>query len=762
MPPEDKVRTGALDRPLDGGFCGRITVTWAAETPLLIGAESGKTRDGQAIYGPLRLGAEGAYVLPGASLRGCIRPAAEIVAGARLTQINAHHRYGLRDFDHPRIRRINEHGEEESLLARNKVKAGWLRRKGATEADGFEIVPCRDWKTIAIADLPCRGQAPNEYQWRWTWLGTEVKERYLQAGLTLRSPTGGEAVDASNAPSDPRKRASLLNRLFVDFSSGPKRSFAPIAAATQPVGELKPTSGGGGEAGTLVFSNRSPARPSAEEIERKERNREPGQPKKREYVFFDDPSATAFDVPKEAWERFVLINTVPGKNRREPDGSWGELHGSLALPDGRLPVFYIGDPADPRDFEFGLTRFFKVAHAFSVGDMRDRVAQHVPKKIDQEEAFETDFVETLFGYVYERDEVFTPDAIRNAEQSDDKRAAPADLARRGRVAFGFARLLNAGGAVESAVQETIMGAPRASYAPFYLAGQFKDYSQADDKQTRLAGRKRYLPRYSRDRLAASGSELPQRLKDQIERLIKSGTQPSAQIKSHLRFLGPRRSGDELRFRGDLRVHNVSAAELGALLWVLTHGGDPAKPCRHMLGRGKPFGFGQMRVVSIGLDLDANDAEAEGLVKEPEAWERPDANGGHEGWAPDGGVSLAPFLRAFHAYMESARPGWPDLPDLREFLAAANPALAEALQTGGDGPDGRLRYPWLQNPDPSLKSASDPAERRKRNEFSYNRRLSNRSTQHVDPPKDPQRYLPAAPSGHAAGLGPDAKVKVPYL
>ena len=41
-------------------------------------------------------------------------------------------------------------------------------------------------------------------------------------------------------------------------------------------------------------------------------------------------------------------------------------------------------------------------------------------------------------------------------------------------------------------EKTVMGAPKASYAPFYLSGAEKDWSSAT---AQLAGRKRYLARH---------------------------------------------------------------------------------------------------------------------------------------------------------------------------------------------------------------------------------------------------------------------------
>jgi CRISPR-associated protein (TIGR03986 family) len=310
--------------------------------------------------------------------------------------------------------------------------------------------------------------------------------------------------------------------------------------------------------------------------------------------------------------------------------------------------------------EFGLTRFFKIAHKYSIGDVLDRESVHkLPDPMD----FTPDMVEALFGYVLEKSD-FKPDSAQSE-------------ARKGRVAFGFAKLVNAEDATEGPVIETIMGAPRASFAPFYLRGRYKDYSDLD---TRLAGRKRYIPRFRREDLADAPQNLVKSLKHQIERLNRDPASLRDVI-SRLSFLQHRTKGGELLFRSEIRLHNVSAVELGLLLWVLTHGGDPSKPYRHQIGRGKPFGAGQTRVENLRLALRPNDAAAQArlIAIDPQ---------GGEGWTRDG-LDPKPFLRAFEAYMAKNWSGWPKVTSVEQWLNAAKPAYGAA-----EASRGRFEYPAL--------------------------------------------------------------------
>jgi hypothetical protein len=665
VPPEAAVLASPLDEPLAEGFCGTLRVDWVAETPLLIGQETGE-RDGRdAVIGPVRLD-DNRWIIPGSTIRGCLRAAVEIVAGARLGQINGHHHYSLRDFEHPRFRQ--QVGDLSlSLLA--DVKAGWLRRV-ANDPPRYEIEPCRAWHTIATADLPFKDCA-DQYVWRHNWLTTPLPQRYRAAM---------EPVPPPGTPFGP-----------INFATQPLRKFT--AQPRGSVGDLKPDADGD-IAGRLVFSNRSLSAPPPATIETMERERKPGQPKKREYVFIDDPAPAPIAVHADAWSRFELINSKPGRNARKPDGSWAILKPSLDLPDGRVPVFFLEDP-DPAKLEFGLTRFFKIAHRYSVGELRDLDKAHDRPRVHHTETFRRDLVEMLFGYVYEPDELF--DDLNDL--NDEKRQAiePGLVARKGRVACGAAKLIKDRAPPRPGKTiTTVMAAPRASFSPFYLSGTIKDYS---DETSRLAGRKRYFPRFAPGATADAADSIR-------ATLIQQGKDAPSndELRSHLRFLEPGGKGEAMLFRGEIRLHNVTAVEIGALLWALTFGGNPDKPYRHALGRAKGAGAGQMRIGEVRLDLEANRpaAAAAAALTAPEPWE---VKAGEKGWVT-GGCSLGPFLRAFHTYIKQYRPSWPHVPDVVEFLTASSPAAGAVLAAGT-----ALRYPKLSEFRP-LRDASNQSNKYK--------------------------------------------------
>lgn len=649
-----------LSKPLPGGYRAVITVDWLAETPLLIGDSESADANGanDKPVSSMKIGE--CHVIPGSTIRGTLRAALEIVASARLTQINAQAKYGLRDFDHPRIK---PREEDQSVLAVRNVKAGWLRR---ADDGSYHIVPCRDWHLIRITDLPERN-GTNPYQWRADWLKLGVAERYAKTGACPVNKVDNKDVIGFDTPKSITFRVDRLR------SDGKK-----ILVRDEVKGGLK---------GHLVFSNRSPAAPSAAQIEDRERRGGPGQPKKYEYVF-EEGTGEQVPVSALAWDRFVSINSRVGKNKRKADGSWAILEKCLdANKKKGIPVFYVGSGDD---LQIGLTRFFKVQHRYTLGQIRDRDSAHVRPKGPGRGI---DFVESLFGYVLEPDEVFgesIPPSIK-----------PADVARRGRIACGFAWLKTETPATSSSAIRTVMAAPRASFAPFYLRGRFKDYSSSDS-DTRLAGRKRYLPRYP------DGVDFG----DFKEPFAANGGNGNRDTESMLKFLQPK-AGKPLEFKGDIRLENVTAAEIGAVLWVLTFGGDPNGPCRHMIGRGKPFGAGQMRVERLGLTVVPNNDDP----RENHRWSR---------GSSDDRSHIAKFLDAFEAHMQKELSAWPNTPDMREFLASADPALGKALAA-----DGALRYPELKA-------------------FNRIRETCKLSTRFAAPPKDgPDRLLPVKVTGPAA-------------
>lgn len=665
VPAQPETKTASWGFPIKGGFSGDIEVEWAFETPMLIGIE-----DEKGVSGPMKLGDD--YVIPGASLRGMMRASMGIVCRARLTQINAHHRYGVRDFTHPLFSEGQGYGAKR--LAWGNLKSGWLRkaRPGDPEKkDGdsdYVLTPC-DKKIVRIRALPPAfngGMATANGQWHRDWLGTKLAERYKRAGY-VRGQKG---------------RSDLF-----DFETSSTTAFMhdPLIKPNDPTASDHVIPGGGGVGnGWFVFSNNSPSLRDvgAATLDQQEAYPSPGNQKKREYVFFDRPGAQPVRLRQDVFDRFELINSKPGKTKLKPDGSYAVMEPTLKA-ERRIPVFYAGDLADQElDFDIGLTRLFKLSHENSVGAVLERQKAHkltLRETPDERRVFEDpDMVEALFGHVYDHVDFDIP------KEPD----LPVGAVRKGRIAFGFARLTKETPAAETGVVTTVAMTPRASYAPFYLRGPIKDWTDeavnGRKGDARLAGRKRYFARFPRDNLAKAEDNV-------VATLSQRRGEAGADAQTKLRLLKPRFARGDLVFRGTIRLHNVTAEEVGALLWTLTHGGDTAKPYRHMIGRAKNAGAGQARVKAVCLKLAAHckESEADKLVT-PQSWETQGVDGG---WTSVGGQLLGPFLQAFEAYMKERDPAWPQADDISELLGAGDPAngaelKADFLPTPND--HGKLR------------------------------------------------------------------------
>lgn len=621
-----------LDRPVPGYLSATLAIEWAVETPLLIGDSEDKDENAPAT--PFALGND--WAIPGASLRGMLRSALETVAFGRMWQVNRHARFGLRNFDHPHYRQFLQR-----LLKRDEQKAGWLERRKGT----YCITPC-NWGYVRIVDL-LDEQERQDQRALTAWVEATRQKKYGKLKLDWQS---------ANAFRRPWK-----------FQKGEPHSSHPGRDIWRPhCGEKE---------GYPVLSGPVPGRGRRKQ-------------KSYEYMFFDTADE-AIELPQEVWEVFETANCKPAKNKRIPDGAWEELH-RVVERGGRVPVFYVGDPknAEATEFSFGLTRLYRLPHRGSVGALLEHTSmEHRPRLArvkqrnephpeftelavgeeaasdDRKTALQPEFVEALFGYVHEPADVGL----------DESTAAPRQVARRGRVAVGFARAAQRGGGfalwppADKPAIATVMGPPKPSFEPFYLIGPDKDYSAASSKtrdgstMPQLAGRKRYIPRHpaNGDR-GESEREVRRTLEKQLNDLkaVNRGRDTS-KVESRLRFLRPER--EDAAFRGEIRLHNVSAAELGALLWVLTFGGRAANH-RHLLGRGKPFGAGQVYVRQMTLTVRPND----GPLPEDIAWRTADGRAGLERYLNAFEEEIA-VLAGFGSASE-----WFASGPVRGFLATAVP------------------------------------------------------------------------------------------
>lgn len=602
-PPEDGALAawseGTLhNKPLANGLCGEVTIEIGFDGPMLIGDNS---TEGQAT--PLML--DGKPIMPGATLRGLARSTLEIAAFAKLSQTNLHRQFAVRDFEHEKFR------DED----RPKVQGGWLYRTvGENDKEVIEVQPCemyllkiRDFKTDHLE-----------------WLMKSMKERYSAERMKP-----GPIIDFDIALAHFRRKPAAVMDVLYD----PKGSITGIPVFSDRLSSFKNKTDDQQEALRLL-------------LESQEALSETGLHKKRECVFEANPASERIVVSPRVWGNFKLNNSTPSRNKPQPAGNWATLKPTLTAGK-RIPVFWIGSLVDGRIDDLGLTRVFKRAHDFSIGDVLARTGEDAPHIVDTSAAFQPDFVEALFGYVHET-------------EGKDKEPVDIDLHNRlhlkGRVGFSFADVTS-GYTITNTPVKGVLSAPRPSYAPFYLEGRHnKDWS---DPNVRLAGRKRYVPRWVST--------------EQIDKWFER--QPSDRsndkINTKMKFLEPGPDG-KLAFTARVRVHNVTRVELGGLLWALSFGGDESK--RHMIGRAKMAGAGQAAIRVETLALEMNDGKSEAPTA-PEA------------------------MALFEAYMDGVSSGWQNSPPVRELLA---------LSTQGYSDGKGLDYMHLNDHGPLRKKVYDRA------------------------------------------------------
>jgi len=546
--------------PRPDGLCANIEVTWTAEGPLLIGSEDKVS--GEVV--PITLGGAQNWIIPGSTLRGAVRAVSEIAGGGRLSQVNRDRVFPLRDFTH------RDYGTGRYPVSDpTKVMAGWLMLRGhalpgakqrrhpvadAALNGAFAIESCPAWYAVTAADIGT--------------MRTYDSNR-LPADRRPRDPSGFTRLRADEKY---LSTGGFAHGVISPAIATHRFRSAPVLRSGMKI--VAPDAAGGIE-GCLVFSGASPGG------------------KVWEYVLPPPGRGPATLIEPATMKRFRELNSRAVDDALEPDGTWALVMDAFRRnPEVRIPVFFVGKlEAQDRDFCFGLTRLFRVPHLNDLDTVLNNSGVHrLPVGANEPR----DMVDALFGYVI--------------EPLNGERAAPRDVARKGRVAFRHASLQ--GDAHLTAPIATVLMGPKPSFAPFYLAPDHTDAGARDysSKTPRIAGVKRYPPRFDaapaapRDALSAVQAKLARQIAHVTE--MQRGRAPRPDVLTRLRFLMPPPDGAPLRFTSTIRLWDVTAEELGLVLWALTFGGRQATH-RHMLGHAKPMGAGQVRVEIARLHVEAN-------------------------------------------------------------------------------------------------------------------------------------------------------------
>lgn len=220
-----------------------------------------------------------------------------------------------------------------------------------------------------------------------------------------------------------------------------------------------------------------------------------------------------------------------------------------------VPVFYHTDGSEVRSL--GLAMLYKLPYKNSIHDAISHTnLQHI------DETAKADMSDLLFGFIAEDEN---------------------QVGLRGRVQIGMAELEDKTPMLQFS-PPVVLSAPKPTYYPAYIYQNegSKEFSQLMQNNARIAGWKRYQ--------AKTYEEYP---------ILESKVLQNKRVQVKLETIA-----QNSQFSFNIRVHNLLPVELGALLWSLDFGECDA--CCHVLGMGKPFGLGRVKLRLLDSKLKPND------------------------------------------------------------------------------------------------------------------------------------------------------------
>lgn len=579
------------DLPLREGLCAELDIELTAHTPLLVGAERDPARQpGGVQHVHFHAHPDGTPAIPGSALRGMLRNVLEVATFSRMALLDDR-ALSVRDL-------TKSHSDYMRMFVAGDIRDA-SQGAAARSRAGWLWFDQQHWRleSAAMARIEQEDLCNHfgiDYQ-QWPEHGSKDKRAWrVTARHKYELLRQAAVADPHLARIDGRGHLHVRFELVAGdvhrHSDGKFLRYKRVARLRTQEVPATATGKPAGMPGVLVVTGQ-------------------GMPGKHmEFVFAACArKSDARVLDAETMERFRQVYA-------HADSDWTTHWAARAAQGDPVPVFFL--ETEGRMY-IGLSQMFRVPGPRSLGEIARRQQAEPDPKLP------LDFVQTLFGHVG---------------------GAGADTALKGRVFVGDLRWSGSpqGRTVladQRFMQPTVLAQPKPAFYPAYLeqqhqAGQLRggSYATVLSDDAKLSGWKRYPVRPLK---SASCPPPPHK------------SRPDAQIA--LRPLA-----QDNRFAGRIRLHNVTPEELGAVVWALTWGGNPA--LRHALGLGKPFGLGQ---VSIRLThADAPDA----LRANDPAVQPP---------------SVQQCLQTFTAYMEQQVPGWARSESLRELLAMADPSLPQA-------------------------------------------------------------------------------------
>lgn len=335
---------------------------------------------------------------------------------------------------------------------------------------------------------------------------------------------------------------------------------------------------------------------------------QPSKNKKRDFIFYNRVPSQAISIDGSTWRDFLFIHDT-----QEADAPWSYWKKKLHSGE-EIPVFYS---QRNNKLRIGLAYMPKLAGDFSTHDLiRHTSPRHLDNTLH-------DMATTLFGYV--------------GESSNDL--------LKGRLHFDTATLIGTPPQPMSG-QTTILNSPKPSYFPNYLQQQEQNKGKLPDgtqyatyiqhrsnTEPKIRGFKRYPVR---DHQLAKAQKL----------LPEQENNKAVQVTLH-----PLPAG--ISFTGRIHLHNLKPQEIGALLWCLQIDTQENQNRFHRLGMGKSFGYGQVRLHDLDIQLTPNNPQAQTASSEE-------------------------LINSFMRYMDDKlNDRWINTPAIRTLTAMTDPAMSQS-------------------------------------------------------------------------------------
>ncbi len=516
---------------------GYFDVTLTTESPLYIRGmltrEEAKDKEAHRNKPDFfHMGEVTSPVIPGSSLRGMLRSLVEIVTWSKLTRVS----------DSPKIFYRAVAAKSDDPLGSNykaiigtvnklKVRAGYLERDG----DNWFIRPAQEHQGTPYLKVKCLDKTGKRH--------SDVAD---VRGLIY--------LDDANY-------RVQYHDVIINLQTVRKLTSGYYAPAQSP------TAGSTGNAVLVCTGNM--AESSSAKNGRVSTNR-------RNFVAVlrPAPNTQRIQIDPQA-----ITDYRDGLTAFQKESPFDEKYGCLV--EGR-PIFYVPPSQDRMVRYFGHAPFSRIQASLTEDGKSRAVTPHdlVPKSL-HEQADHFDFGEALFGYVRGAETAKTLDR-QEIKQGDPRRAYAS------RISVSDAKMVTQTNDLydvdAEGITPPILGSSKPSTFQHYLE---QPHGKSTPKQD--------LHHYGTSSARIRGHKLYWRQRRNTATEIRDASTALLDPRDTQRTrIRPIKKDIQFRFR--VNFDNLTDIELGALAWVLALGSESHHPnARHMLGMGKPFGMGVVKL-----------------------------------------------------------------------------------------------------------------------------------------------------------------------